>query len=152
MKYISLTIIGLLLCYYSQAQTKLVITYDTSGNQLERSYCNGCSNRSAATQENEEKQLPLEIEEATPTDQTDTIMILPNPTQGEVVLSWEANFGTQISQIKIVGYHTPYEKTVPYQKDAQAIAIDLSTEPSSIYIVQFFMNDGTLITKKIIKQ
>ncbi|WP_340199530.1 T9SS type A sorting domain-containing protein [Ascidiimonas sp. W6] len=152
MKPIFLTLTGAFLCISVQAQTKLIITYDASGNQLERSYCNGCNNRSVAPAQNKEKQLPEASKEATPTDQTDAILILPNPTEGEVVLSWEANFGTQIAQIKIVGYHTPYEKTVPYQKGIQAVAIDLSKEPSSIYIVQFFMNDGTLITKKIIKQ
>lgn len=147
--YLLLLVMGTATTLY--AQNKLVITYDPSGNQLERSYCNGCANQSSAQRITLDS-IPALVDETPKATDEDSILILPNPTEGEVALSWTADFGQQISYIKIVGYHTRFEKNLPYQKNQQALTIDLSREPSSVYIVQFHLNDGSFITKKIIKK
>jgi hypothetical protein len=137
----------------SNAQTKLIISYDTSGNQMQREYCNGCSSRSASQIKKTDSLNVVAKEESLPKEQlADAIAILPNPTQGQLVLSWGTDLAKRIQQIKIVGYHTPFQKVIPYQSTQQTVSIDLSREPSSIYIVQFYLLDGSLITKKIIKK
>lgn len=148
-------LLGIVLCFSINAftQTKLIITYDTSGNQVTREYCDGCNSRTTSQAKQIDsltvasKDPDQEIEEL-----LDEITVLPNPTLGNVTLNWEADFAARIDQIKIVGYHTPFQKQIPYQDKQQAVSIDLSREPSSIYVVQFWMTDGTLITKKIIKK
>jgi hypothetical protein len=152
MKHIFL-IISIFFCSCIQAQTKLIISYDASGNQMQREYCNGCSSRSASQIKKTDLLNIVVKEESLPKEQlADAIAILPNPTQGQLVLSWGTDLAKRIQQIKIVGYHTPFQKVIPYQSTQQTVSIDLSREPSSIYIVQFYLLDGSLITKKIIKK
>jgi hypothetical protein len=137
----------------SNAQTKLIISYDASGNQMQREYCNGCSSRSVSQIKKTDSLNVVAKEESLPEEHpADAIAILPNPTQGQLVLSWGTDLAKRIQQIKILGYHTPFQKVIPYQSTQQTVSIDLSREPSSIYIVQFYLLDGSLITKKIIKK
>jgi hypothetical protein len=153
MKLYFLYSIFLCLSMNALAQTKLIISYDTSGNQMQREYCNGCSSRSASQIKKTDSLNVVAKEESLPKEQlADAIAILPNPTQGQLVLSWGTDLAKRIQQIKIVGYHTPFQKVIPYQSTQQTVSIDLSREPSSIYIVQFYLLDGSLITKKIIKK
>ncbi|XLS28978.1 hypothetical protein ACJD0Z_17495 [Flavobacteriaceae bacterium M23B6Z8] len=153
MKALLLVFFTTLLWLQTNAQTKLIVTYDNSGNQLTREYCDGCTNRTASQTKEVDSLTTVikEIPEST-ANLDQRIEVLPNPTYGEVTLSWDTEIAAQIRHIKIVGYHTPYQKNIPYSQEQQTISIDLSKEPSSIYIVQFWMTDGSLITKKIIKK
>jgi hypothetical protein len=153
MKNVYVIVVFILFNVSLKAQTKLIISYDASGNQMQREYCNGCSSRSASQIKKTDSLNVVAKEESLPQEHpVDAIAILPNPTQGQLVLSWGTDLAKRIQQIKILGYHTPFQKVIPYQSTQQTVSIDLSREPSSIYIVQFYLQDGSLITKKIIKK
>lgn len=152
MKQILLMSVGMLFYIHSNAQTKLIITYDPSGNQMQREYCNGCASRTQVAETQKEKVPAEETLDSEIQNNTDEITIFPNPTDGQVLLQWKEDFGARISHIKIVGYHSPFEKKLSYTNSVQSLTVDLSREPSSMYIVQFYLLDGSLITKKIIKK
>lgn len=133
----------------------IYLNYDAAGNQVQRFYCShegSCQIPEPPTSILEEGSE--ETEETRTVEQheiADSFSIYPNPTKGPLLIKWEQAVKDQIQAIKIIGYHTPYNRPIVFDENDLSAEIDLSNEMSSIYIVQFFLADGQIISKKIIK-
>lgn len=130
----------------------IYLSYDDAGNQVQRFYC--ATDGSCQIPDPPTKTFEEETEETSSMEQQDIadfFTIYPNPTKGPLLIKWEQAVKDQIQAIKIIGYHTPYNRPIVFDENNLFAEIDLSNELSSIYIVQFFLADGQIISKKIIK-
>lgn len=152
-KYI-LSLLCLLITTVVFSQSKLVFSYDSASNQVERKYCpNGnCSSAKSIT-----KNAPIqeEIIEETITENDETfdnsLAIFPNPTKGLLTIKWDREYSSSINEIILIDVSS---KTHPvsYKSGHHEANIDLSSWPIGLYIVKFILKDGTTLTKKIIKK
>ena len=154
MKSNTLTLLFILMTITVFSQSKLIFSYDAASNQVERKYCkNGnCGTNKSA---NKKKIVNQEGEiEETITDNEEfdnSIAIFPNPTKGLLTIKWNQNYSNAINDITFIDltskiYH------IAYQSGSHEAKIDLSSWPIGLYIVRFFLKDGTTVTKKIIKK
>lgn len=113
----------------------LRFSYDDAGNQTKRYY---------KTNMNQKKS-------ATPKLLADQFTTYPNPTDGITNLKWEKEVSGLVQKIELVGYTTPYYREIPFTDTDLAVEINLSNQIRGVYFVQFSLKDGTVVTKKLIK-
>lgn len=132
----------------------IYLSYDDAGNQVQRFYCatdGSCQIPDPPTQTSEEEEATHETRTMSSQELANSFSVYPNPTKGPLLIKWEQAVKDQIQVIKIIGYHTPYNRPIVFDENNLFAEIDLSNEMASIYIVQFFLADGQIISKKIIK-
>jgi len=134
------------------SQSKIIFSYDTTGNQLNRIYCeNGdCIGKKQTEQEQENSDV---VEESSTRLEAfdESVSIFPNPTEDLVTITWNLKYSKEVSQIMLVDILTKIH-SIPHQSGENKIHIDFYNWPSGLYIVRILLHDGNIISKKIIKQ
>jgi len=152
----------LLSFFYLQSfsQSNLVFCYDTAGNQSARGYDNGqlasnfCAahripqNNNEITKNSSEEKIDI-IEESS---LEELFTLFPNPTSGNVKLSWQEEVQDKIFSIELVGMSNPYYRDMKFYKETVWIETDITKEYTGMYIFKITLNDGNIVYKKLVKQ
>lgn len=125
---------------YSQISSSAFITfkYDDSGNQIERKF----SQLNIETDKNGIKDSISTIE--------NLIKIFPNPTKGNFYIEWDKTLIGDIAKIEIYSTSGLIKQfnIAPLQ---DKLKIDITSQIAGIYFTRLYFLDGTIISKKIIK-
>lgn len=156
MKNIAITILLFISAIAAQAQAKITFGYDAAGNQSSRVYCSdgisceGIDHKTIIDKAPSSEEIIAEIQK---TDETiaEKIHIYPNPTKDLITLSWEASVSNRIANIIISNSAGLGIQKVPFDSKEQHLTIDLGNFADGLYIVRFYLNDGKVLTEKIIK-
>jgi hypothetical protein len=153
MKKYTFTFMFLLITIVTFSQSKLIFSYDSASNQVERKYCkNGdCTTAKSANKKEEVIQEQLEDIIAENVEFDESLAIFPNPTKGLLTIKWSQNYNNSINEILLIDISSKTHQ-VPYVPGNHEANIDLSSWPIGLYIVRFFLTDGSTLTKKIIKK
>lgn len=136
------------------SQSKLVFSYDLASNQVERKYCeDGNCNTAKNTNKKQIVNQEEEIEETTYENEEfdKSLAIFPNPTKGLLTIKWEQNYSNAINDIALIDMTSKVHR-VAYKPGSHEANIDLTSWPIGLYVIKFFLKDGTTLTKKIIKK
>jgi len=145
-----LLLVILLFSFLSNAQQKLTFSYDTAGNQINRTLClSGCTGKPAKEVKEIEALVEEDMEKFYPED---AISYYPNPVKEELFLKWiisEDNYVSSINIVSITGqvlrqYHTTSgtaTQNIPFQE-----------YPTGVYIVLLNYSNGEQKSIKIIKK
>jgi hypothetical protein len=126
----------------------LIFDYDEAGNQIERKFSSDISiTVGKKSKEKEKSTAPTEE----PIVYENKFISYPNPTDGQVTLSWEQDVTDLIQKIEIVGYTTPYYREISFDSTNLNLEIDLTNQIQGVYFVNFTLSNSEIITKKIIK-
>ncbi|MEX0272964.1 MAG: malectin domain-containing carbohydrate-binding protein [Flavobacteriaceae bacterium] len=148
--------------------SKLVFVFDTAGNQMARrpeastgKSAPGTKKQGALAAENtqETPEVPTEkvlsvepinalAEEATLDNSID---IFPNPTRGRLTMEWEAQYNDMIRDI-MVSDMANRQIRVDWQTGDREATVDLTGYAPGVYLVNFYLTDGTVVQKKVIKR
>ncbi len=151
----------LLSFFYLQSfsQSNLVFCYDTAGNQSARAYGNGqlpsnfCAayriseNKNEITKNSSDENIDM-IEEGS---LEEMFTLYPNPTSGNVKLSWQEEVQDKIYSIELVGMSNPYYRDMKFYKETDWIETDVTKEITGMYIFKITLNDGNIVYKKLMK-
>lgn len=137
---------------------KLFFTYDNAGNQKQRFYCEapGCSipepPAGRAYEENSEIQEKIvDIEELGEDANEIKVLLSPNPTKGLVSIKLNSNSDVSLSNnINVYNNSGVLVLTIPSQSKNQ-LEIDLNNLSIGTYLIHIHLNNGTSISKTIIK-
>ena len=135
---------------------KLVFIYDTAGNQEIRRAPNNTSGVPSSIEEEATEDIVAQTnEEETPEDKSalfeESIVIYPNPTSGNLNMQWNADYNHLIKKI-IVSDLGSRQIPITYENGSREAWVDLTRNPTGIYLVNFLLTDGRSIQKKIIKK
>lgn len=122
----------------SQAQEKLVFTYDDDGNQLERNYeCAICLTITGSG-----NTVP------------DDLRAYPNPTNGILTIDWVGEYkDNKVYMVYVTSLNYTYTKVFLLFEygSVESLTLDLTGQPAGIYIVNYFVQPGVTFSRKIIK-
>lgn len=148
-----LFIIGVFCIHTLKAQSKLIFSYDASGNQNQRYYCTSTN----CTPPPPPPIAPLEEEttQLKPTEETiqrgtSIFTIYPNPTDGYITVSVDSEHkGLNMIQVYDVTGRLIMNKKV--EVNTQSTLLDIKKYPAGIYLMRFVHGNGHIVSKKIIK-
>ncbi len=156
MKNILSLLLFMLSCITLQAQAKIKFSYDVAGNQTNRVYCSDGTSCEGTSHKKIIDEAVITEEIATDIEKTDatiarTIEVYPNPTKGIVILEWKQSLSINIATIVITNSAGMGTRELPFDSGQQQVTIDLSSNADGLYVVRFYLNNGDVVTKKIIK-
>ncbi len=142
--------INVLLGLVVNQNSELIFTYDVAGNQTERFYCpDNCSSTNKQTKE-KETDINEEADHSEENDLGKSITVFPNPTEDFVTIKVESELLEQITSAKIYSSSASLVKSL--KTNTQNLQVNLSGLPLGVYFLHIHLNDGSSITKKIIKE
>lgn len=131
------------------AQSQLIFTYDTAGNQIERKFVTPSSKQLVVESDLEASASISDISER---EIKDLVKVYPNPTKGKLKLEWSPLLSKSIKEITASQLSGKTWK-IPLQNTQQNfVEIDLTHDASGVYIVRFELQNDKEIIKKIIKK
>ncbi len=77
--------------------------------------------------------------------------VTPNPTNGKITISWDKSLKHSLSQIYIIPFNGSNSIQIKFNSLDFETSYDLITFSKGIYFVEFILEDGRKISKKIIK-
>lgn len=131
--------------------SKLVLNYDTEGNQNQRVYCYGQGCVIPVPESFSEEDIETVLKEGIDKESTisdNDFTIFPNPTSSILNISLSDNLKTK-DKIKI--YNPNGQKVLEFVIKGQSISTDLSELSSGLYLIHVYLENGSFITKKIFK-
>ncbi|WP_149272945.1 malectin domain-containing carbohydrate-binding protein [Pareuzebyella sediminis] len=139
----------------SESPEKLLFVYDTAGNQIIRGPEKPVSD--AANESDQEiiyhnDEDPKEDKEETMVDAfKESIKIFPNPTQAILTLQWADLPEARLIDIKISDIGN---RMVPidFMRTNTTASFDLGNYPSGMYVITFFLDDGSMVVEKVLKK
>ncbi|MDO5979396.1 T9SS type A sorting domain-containing protein [Flavivirga spongiicola] len=150
MKNNTLTLLFFLMTTIVFSQSKLIFSYDSASNQVERKYCEDGSCNTAKSV-NKKETVSQEEEIIVNEEFDNSLAIFPNPTKGLLTIKWDQDYSHAINEIALIDLTSKIHR-INYTLGNHEANIDLSSWPIGLYIVRFFLKDGTTLTKKIIKK
>ncbi|MGI9526105.1 MAG: lamin tail domain-containing protein [Weeksellaceae bacterium] len=121
-------------------QSSKCFNFDEAGNQVSNYNCtnNGEPDPGNGSDDNE--------------DLSNHFYLAPNPTNDFTTLSWDQEVHNLITTITIIPINGAYEIPVQVSPSTNSVLVNMTTYPFGIYIVQFHLNTGGVVTKHLIKQ
>ncbi len=132
------------------AQSRLVFTYDASGNQIERTFVSGTSAKQL-TKLNDITTTISSSSADTSSTLAHQITVYPNPTKGILRLEWLSGFTKQIQRITVSQLSGITWEVPLAGREENFVEVDLTQNANGVYIVNFELIDNDVVTKKIIK-
>ncbi len=129
--------------------TKLVFLFDTAGNQIVRKPPSESTALKTKLPPQQVFGEPSEgPEESDPLD--DSIAIFPNPTKGDLAVTWNGEYNNLIEKITVTDIAG---RAIPVKFDQERVEakVDLRNHPTGVYLVSFHLTTGRTIGKKILK-
>lgn len=134
--------------------SKLIVSYDVSGNQTQNFYCNNkdfCSPPSAKKKIKENTFSSTDInEEEIIEDLSESVFVYPNPTSGYINIKLKESFIPNIHSISLYNVNSSLVKEISDKKEI--INLDISELANGVYILHIHLKEGKSITKKIVKK
>jgi len=121
--------------------------YDESGNQIERKLKTEETARSSGK---DAKNAAIDLFASNDAISKDFV-IYPNPTRGKVTLEWKAKYTGRIIEIQLADFLGRVEG-VSFNGKSNSITLNLSEKKEGVYIMNFYLDDGRRIEKKILRQ
>ncbi|MEO8237474.1 MAG: T9SS type A sorting domain-containing protein [Flavobacterium sp.] len=145
-----LLLVILLFSFLSNAQQKLTFSYDTAGNQINRTLClSGCTGKPAKEVKEIEALVEEDMEKFYPED---AISYYPNPVKEELYLKWELIGSNTVTSIQIYNLNGQLVKSYSNLEKENAENIPFQSYPTGIYAVVLFYSNNEQKSIKIIKQ
>ncbi len=135
----------------SLTTTKICYTHDVAGNLSGTANCNSSSFVTKKAQERTNKTEETHVQEG-PLDLGDSFVAYPNPTDGLFYLAWNKNAATQLASMQLASVNTGRIIPVAYKNTDKITTIDLSKQPSGIYILRVVFTNGTTKSIKVIRK
>lgn len=131
---------------YSQSTSAITtevlnFEYDSSGNQIKRSFKLTINSASINSISNE-IELVSELNEK-------SFEVYPNPTPGPLTVRW---YNDGIQDIKLFDLTGREIKNYNFNKTETSIDLNISNLPKGIYIIHFKTTKGDIVSRKIIKK
>jgi hypothetical protein len=117
-------------------------SYDASGNYLLSLDCSP----STIPPNTITEYTPAEIE-----DINSKIILFPNPTYSVINVSWDASLFGKITNMQVASTNGTSIYTTSISSTQNTASINLTSQPTGIYIVKFILNTGQFISKNVIK-
>ncbi|MFZ2283933.1 MAG: T9SS type A sorting domain-containing protein [Lutibacter sp.] len=157
-KLLLFTFLFFFILFQINAQSKLIFSFDTAGNQNQRFYCEGepCSPPVPAAKSTETIKEIAEIENLNAIENQDLIAdsklnIYPNPTRERVFITFQNSSDNSIKQLNVFNAYSSLVKIVAIAKNYNQLVFDLSGQASGLYLFVLVKEDGSTITEKVIK-
>lgn len=144
------TFLLFLCCSISQAQPKLIFSYDTAGNQITRTICISGSCTSKPAKEIKEIEALAE-EDLLKFSEEDFISYYPNPVKEELYLKWELVADKTVTSVYLYAMNGQVLKTYNNLKNGNTLNIPFLEYPTGTYLLVLVYNDGEQKTIKIVK-
>jgi hypothetical protein len=144
-KFLISTFFGL--CLASNAQNKIIFSYDTAGNQVNRELCINCLTGKKVKNEKEIKKEDLIKSEV-----SDQISYYPNPVEQELYLSWDLIESNAVSSIQVYSLSGQLLQSFHNRDKINLQTISFQSYPRGVYAVVFLYSNGKQKSIKIIKQ
>lgn len=112
--------------------------YDEAGNYIFATNENECSSK-------------ISVVKSERISYEDYFFVTPNPTTGKVNIIWDKSMEYTLSQIHIIPFNGSNSIEINFDKKQYNTNYDLTNLTKGIYFIRFTLNNGHIITKKIIK-
>ncbi|WP_185963929.1 T9SS type A sorting domain-containing protein [Flavobacterium restrictum] len=138
-------------CCIAMAQNpdKIVFTYDTAGNQVQRELCINCTNPNAKYVSNPKM---LKKEELIPSEASDLVSYYPNPVKEELYLKWELALTNPVTTIQVYDLNGRTLKSFTQTNKDTSCTIPFLSYPVGMYLIIFNYTNGEQKKIKIVKQ
>lgn len=132
---------SLLFCLYTNAQSKMSFAYDAAGNRVSRSLLLSTYDAKASSKS---------IQSSSYSDMVGDkqIQIYPNSTTGHVLVEM---FGKGDAAVSLSVYNVSGMQVFSQKMQEDRVDVDLSTNPSGIYVLNVEM-EGEKVCWKIVKK
>jgi hypothetical protein len=142
-----LALIFLLPSVHSNAQDKILFSYDTAGNQVKRELCINC-----LTGRFIKDVKKISKEDLILSDISDQISYYPNPVKQELYLTWELVNNNTVSSIQVHSLSGQLLQSFQNTDKIKLQTIPFQNYPSGVYAVVLVYSNSEKKTIKIIKQ
>jgi len=146
-KYLLLVFLSFSL--FSKAQTKIKFSYDTAGNQVNRTLCVNCPPETGKQVKEIEALVDEDLEKFS---EEDVVSYYPNPVKEELYLKWELTDDNYVTSIQVFSMTGQVLSTYQGTKNSNTKNILFQSYPSGVYVVLINYKSGDSKTIKIIKQ
>lgn len=128
---------------------KILFSYDSAGNQYQRSLCINCATGKGATPKKIEKVKPEDLKKFNPED---LISYYPNPVEQELFLKWELINNNKVNSIEIYSISGMLLKNFPNLTFTNDQIINFQEYPSGNYFLELIYSNGEQKSIQIIKK
>ena len=145
-----LCFLGFFIVNIAQSQDKILFTYDTAGNQIQRELCISCPSTTGKQFVSKEIADLVEddLQKLTPDD---IISYYPNPVKEELYLKWEFFSEKTVASVYLYDIKGSALQTYNNLEKKNAINIPFYSYPKGTYLVVLMYNGGEQKTIKIVK-
>lgn len=128
------------------SQNKILFTYDTAGNQIQRELCINCTGKKA-------KDLKeITKEDLITSEVSDQISYYPNPVKEELYLFWELVNDKTVSSIQVYAINGKVLQSFQKRDKVNLQTIPFQSYPRGVYAVVLMYSNGEQKSIKIIKK
>lgn len=132
-------------CSIYKSSSKKCFSHDASGNLVSTFLCDENNERT-----NDSGQAfeygSSELEEI-----ASKIILYPNPTSTTVNVQWDGSINGKITQMQVFNTGGINISNTTILVSQSSTVIDLSYQPTGIYIVRFLLDSGQFISKNVMK-
>lgn len=133
----------------AQNPDKIVFTYDTAGNQVQRELCINCTNPNAKYVSNPKM---LTKDDLIPSEASDLVSYYPNPVKEELYLKWELAHTNLVTTIQIYDLNGRLLHSYEKLETVNAQTIPFRDYPVGMYLIVLQYSNGEQKNIKIVKQ
>ncbi|MFA9189391.1 T9SS type A sorting domain-containing protein [Flavobacterium magnesitis] len=130
------------------AQDKIIFTYDTAGNQIERELCINCPLTGKKVKDSKE----ITKEDLITSEVSDEISYYPNPVKEELYLTWELVNDKTVSSIGVYAINGQTLQSFQKRNKVNTQTIPFQSYPTGVYTVVLMYSNGEQKSIKIIKK
>jgi hypothetical protein len=149
-KLITLLLLGF--CAFTNAQQKIVFSYDAAGNQILRSLCLSGCNPTGKSIEEVKEMAAVTDDDLLKFSKEDVISYYPNPVKEQLYLKWELINDNKVSSITVYGISGLVLQTFSRTESTDNQIIPFGEYPRGVYLVVLNYRNGDQKTIKIVKQ
>jgi hypothetical protein len=129
------------------AQNKILFSYDTAGNQINRELCINCQTGKKAKDVKK-----ITKEDLIKSDISDQISYYPNPVKEELYLAWDLVNNNTVSSIQVYSLSGQLLQSFQNMDKSNRQTIPFANYPRGVYAVVLLYSNGEQKSIKIIKQ
>lgn len=128
------------------SQNKILFTYDTAGNQIQRELCINCTGKKA-------KDLKeITNEDLITSEISDQISYYPNPVKEELYLFWKLVNDKTVSSIQVYAINGKVLQSFQKMDKVSLQTIPFQSYPRGVYAIVLMYSNGEQKSIKIIKK
>lgn len=139
--------------FITTAQSKIMFSYDTAGNQVKRELCiSNCQASKKALNEIKETEVLVQ-DDLLKFAEGDDISYYPNPVKEQLYLTWQVENDNMVKSLEVYNLNGQILETIAHSKTGDNNqTISFNRYPTGVYMVVLNYKNGDPKTIKIIKQ